>query len=330
MLKKTALFVLATLYSGSAYSICTPQDFLKSDTVAASSNLTVNWSKLSSMSREEFEEQKRNGHLWLSLPKVPLITTIDYDDFKKLTLNEASREQQQLSLVQTQTIYRSSLSTEGTKAYIACLQSEGEHLDISAPITATDNPDFFVALTWYGPRGTPDGKFDNVGNHHFQVFGGEVENQSDLDKIESIRNGKSIRVKIKRDLSQPFGFSASVNGSSSEIGLPPKSRPTDITLIVVKSKEQSAYGDGLNAQHQPICMDAADDEIFLPSTLKFAESKNVPSNGKAWTDINGKPNEKNICATVHAELYPGRKRPGAARITSHIEVLTIKAASTGR
>lgn len=323
MQKTLACIVLSLLYSSSAYSQCRPQDFLKSDTVFSDSSATVKWSYLNSFSREKFEEMKRNGHLYLNLPKVPLITKLDYDDFKRVTENEVSSQKQHLTSTQSETIYRNYLSPEGVKAYMACLQDDRPYVDITLPPEALTDSEFFATLTWRGPRGVATGRFDNVGPHHFQIIGGEIPDEAEYDRLESLKNGQSYEIKVRRDLSKNFSIASSVDGLSSKASLPPKAEPSKITFDVAKSDVQTAYGDGLNAQHNQFCISAKNNETFLASTLTLLDNQQVPSNGKAWTDLAGKPDDKHICATAHAELYPGKHRTGAAKIWSHIEVLRM-------
>lgn len=300
MSKKCAFIACAFLYSSTAYAACNPKDFLKPNTEIITSASSFNWSEMSEISKERFEELKRNGHLFLSLPKVPLITNIDYDDFKRLVQAEKFNQRQELSQIQVQTIYRSYLPAEAVTAYLGCVENDADHLDITVPNTALDQSDFFVTLTWMGRRGEPTGKFDNVGAHHFQIFGGEIPDQDAFDKIEGVPNGKPFRVRVKRDLSVPFGFSASVDGSSGEIGLPAKVDEKPPLIDVATSDEQPAYGDGLADQHKPFCMTAKPNEIFLASTLQFAERKELQSSTQAWTTLNQPVSEKIICATAHA------------------------------
>lgn len=224
--------------------------------------------------------------------------------------------------MQTQTIYRSNLSSEATKNYIACLQNENGYLDISVPPAASNIPDFFVTLTFMGPRGSATGKFDAIGGHNFQIIGGKVEDEASYDKIESLKNGQSLRVKVHRDLDKPFAFSASVDGFSNEVGLPPKEDPTVVKFEVVRSEEQPAYADGAGNQHNKFCLPAKDGQILLPSTLQLVD-RQFPGNGKVWTDKAGAPDEKLICATANAEMYGGTHVIGNARIFSRIEVLSI-------
>lgn len=320
MLKKCALLVFTSLYSTAAFAICDPKDFLKSDTEFSTSSSSVKWSQMSDISKDKFEELKRNGHLFLSLPKVPLLTTIDYDDYKKLVQAEKSSQKQELSQIQTQTIYRSYLSPEGVRGYMACVANDADHLDISVPNTALDQPEFFVTLTWMGPRGAPVGKFDNVGAHHFQVFGGEIPNQQDFDKVESLQNGRPFRVKVKRDLSVPFGFSASVDGNSGEIGLPAKTDNKEPLIEVAESVEQPAYGDSGADQHNSFCMTAKANEIFLASTVQLSDRKILPTSTRAWTTLNQPVSEKVICATAHA-VTDNKKH--VARIWSKFSVVKI-------
>jgi hypothetical protein len=322
MFGKIVFLSAISLCANSAFAQCPPQDFMRSDIEISTSDSTLKWSQMSMISKDKFEELKRNGHLWLSLPKVPLITTIDYDDFKKIVAAERSSQNQDLTLTQTQTMYRSNLSAEATKSYIACLQNQNGYLDISVPPNATDNTDFFVTLTWWGPRGTPNGKFDAIGEHHFQIIGGEIIDETNYDKIDAIKNGQGLRVKVHRDLNKPFSFSASVDGNSNEIGLPAKAPQQSITFKVATSDEQPAYADGLSNQHNGFCLKANDDQIFLQSTKQYVDRR-FPGNGKAWTDWAGSPNEKLICATANAEMYGGRHVHGNARIFSRIEVLSI-------
>jgi hypothetical protein len=293
---------------------------MKPDVQFLSSASALKWSYLNSISKQQFEELKRNGHLWLSLPKVPLITTIDYDDFKKITQAEVASQKQDLSQVETQTLYKSYLSPEAVKAYTACLQNESPHLDITVPPTASEHPEFFVTLTWIGPRGVPAGKFDDIGGHHFQIIGGEIPNEADYDKIESLQNGKSLRVKVRRDLSKPFGFSASVDGNSDEVGLPPKADPAQVQIEVVKSAEQPAYGDGLNDQHNGFCLAAKANQTFLTSTIQPMDRRIQPPSGRGSTEIKQPVSDKNICATANAVVDNPRE---VMRITSWIEVLAV-------
>lgn len=320
MLKKCAFLFCASLYSTAAFAACNPKDFLGPNTEISTSASSFNWSQMSEISKERFEELKRNGHLFLNLPKVPLITNIDYDDFKRLVQAEKSNQRQELNQIQTQTIYRSYLSPEAVKAYMACVENDADHLDITVPNTALDQSDFFVTLMWMGRRSDPAGKFDNVGAHHFQIFGGEIPDQADFDKIESIPNGKPFRVRVKRDLSVPFGFSASVEGSSGEIGLPAKEEPAKLQIEPVTSQEQPAYGDGLADQHNSYCMKANPNEIFLASTIQFADRTQLQSNTRAWSTLNQPVNEKVICATAHAVTDNPKN---VARIWSKFEVVRI-------
>lgn len=322
MFGKLVFLACISVCANSASAACPPQEFMKPNTEFISSSSALKWTQYNAISREKFEELKRNGHLWLNLPKVPLITKIDYDDFKRIVQAETINQGQDLTLVQSQTIYRSSLSAEASKNYQACLQNENGYLDISVPPTALNNPDFFVTLTWMGPRGTPTGKFDAIGDRHFQIIGGEIQDEASYDKIESLRNGQSIRVKVHRDLEKPFAFSASVDGFSNEIGLPVKENPSDIILEPVKSAEQPAYADGKGPQHNKFCFAAKDNQIFLPSTVQLVDTQN-PGNGKVWTALAEPSNEKQICATANAEMYGGKHVIGNARIVSHIEVLSI-------
>lgn len=322
MLKKSAFLICASLYSSTAFAACNPRDFLAQNTELTSSASSLYWSQMSDISKERFEELKKSKHLFLNLPKVPLIANIDYDDFKRLAEAEKSSQKMELNQVQTQTIYRSYLSPEAVKAYLGCVENDADHLDISVPHTALDQSDFFVTLTWMGPRGEPTGRFDNVGTHHFQIFGGEIPDQADFDKIEGVPNGKPFRVRVKRDLSVPFGFSASVDGSSGEIGLPAKENRKDTKFEVVKSADQSAYADGLSNQHNKFCLEAKGNQIFLPSTAQLVDTQN-PGNGKVWTSFEEPRNEKLLCARANAEMYGGKHVGGHASLNSHIEVLSI-------
>lgn len=322
MLGKIVFLTCIAVGATPAFAGCDPQAFMKPNIEITTISSALNWSNLNSISREKFEELKKDGHLWLSLPKVPLITKIDYDDFKRITQAETINQSQKLTLVETQTIYRSSLSAEASNNYIACLQNEVGSLDITVPPTALNNPEFFVKLSWFGPRTNLVGKFDNIGDHHFQIIGGEIQGEASYDKIESIGNGKSLHVKVRRDLDKPFGFSASVDGFSSEIGLPAKENAPDLTFKVARSEKKSAYADGNGPQHNGFCLSADDNQILLPSTAHFVEEQ-YPGNGKVWTASNGTSNEKQICATVNAEMYGGKHIRGNARIFSQIEALSI-------
>jgi hypothetical protein len=320
MLKKCALLICASLYSTTAHAVCNPKEFLAPNTEIITSSSSFNLSQNSEISKERFEELKRNGHLFVSLPKVPLITNIDYDDYKRLVQAEKSNQKLELNQTQTQTIYRSYLPPEAVKAYLGCVENDAVHLDIAVPNTALDQSDFFVTLTWMGPRGEPTGRFDNVGAHHFQIFGGEIPDQADFDKIEGVPNGKPFRVRVKRDLSVPFGFSASVDGSSGEIGLPAKEDPAKLQIDVATSQEQPAYGDGKSNQDNPYCLYAKPDEIFLTSTIQFADRKQLEEGTRAWSTLNQPVNEKAICATAHAVADDSKN---VARIWSKFMVVRI-------
>jgi hypothetical protein len=306
--------------SSPAIAQCPPQDYLAPDIDLTSSASTFRLSYLKSISKDRFEELKRNGKLNVTLPNIPLVSDLTYDDFKKIIDKELQNEKLDVSQSQFNTMMRSHISSEGVKAYIACLQRNDMQTEVTVPPEAATQSNFFITLVWRGPRGTAAGKFDNVGPHHFQIFGGEIPDEEKYDKDQSLSNGQEYKIKVKRNLSEPFGFSASVGGQSSEVNLPPTPKPNKIRFDVVSSPETSAYGDGLNAQHNPYCLSAKNNEQFLVSTIKIVNRVQAPSNGRAWTDLNGTPTDKSICATAHAVLNGGK---GATRLWSHIEVLRM-------
>lgn len=201
-----ASLALAGMSAHALAQECDPNAILRSDVLAYTNDSRFFMSDVSS--RLASQQKNDNTELGVTYKGVPM----SLKDGHSLSNYLQEKTDYKMSMTESTSILRMTLSEASVKAYITCVGSRG--VTVLIPPEALDEPEFPFTVT-YHPLGTSDDE-----RLVLTVTGGELV---DPDKSKMRTNEQRI-FHVRRDLTKTLFITATIAGLKDIVALPPKER----------------------------------------------------------------------------------------------------------
>lgn len=276
------------LCATNARAECNPKDFLQQSTLQFSKNTYVAMAKW--MTEEDFSLNDKSKTFNGSTVIKGAPTKASYSEMNSIV--NLAKSSMSESVTQSEAIQylKSDISVVGAGAYKDCLADTNNDIKFYLNDGATKDRVIIPRITWtptYVTSGAAKARIDIIGGTT-QRGSATYDDTLDLD----IRAQQDVTIKIYRNRCEPLTISATIDGKSHDIRLPPVAYlEGDIRYA---SDRHGAYtdagADNYLAQERKICVTAKDGEIPLPSLSRVEKIEYIGDASKTY--ITGDPSKR--------------------------------------
>ena len=289
-------------------SACPPSKFIDIDFAARSSFMRL--IQMSDLSKEQFDKTNAGAKTGMTIPYIDVPAKGDFDYAKDTSNFLRQKLGLDFSVSEDTTVLHTGLTAIGAAAYMKCLEDVSFVITVQEPALTED--EFLVKLSWNSRRGEK-GAFTQPP----VLIGGKILDAPDY--TTKMEPGSSFVLHVTHDLTRVLQLSASVNGNSYEIDIPPVSRKTIKSQIFVSDEitEHSDSGNAWGVHDKQSCFNAPDGKFFIKGTeVPIIISLNGGDMGTHVTGIDVTPQRS--CISVHVNSSDQKR---GADIHAKISVL---------